>query len=119
MVKRGELWWADLGTPRGSEPGFLRPTVIISADHVNASRLSTVIVAVVTSTTRLATMPGNVLLPTDLSGLDRESVVNVTQLVTVDRLALIERVGSLPGWVLGEIDAGLARVLGLTHRPHP
>lgn len=112
-MTRGELWWADLGVPRGSGPGLRRPVVVVSSDDFNGSRLSTIIVAVVTSNTRLAPMPGNVLLPPEVSGLDRASVVNVSQLMTIDRRDLEESIGELPAWAIAEIDAGLAGALGL------
>lgn len=115
-MTRGELWWADLGVPRGSGPGLRRPVVVVSSDDFNASRLRTVTVAVVTSNVRLAVMPGNVLLPADVSGLDRDSVVNVTQVMTVDRLDLEGLIGRLPAWALAELDAGLAGALGLSAR---
>jgi len=116
LIARGELWWADLGLPRGSAPALWRPVLIISADQYNRSKLRTVTVVVVTSTRQLAALPGNVLLPTEVSGLSEESVVNVTQIATVDRAALERRVGSLPDWLLGQVDAGIQRALGLTHR---
>ena len=113
MVKRGELWWADFGEPRGSEPGFRRPAVVVSSDRFNRSRLRTVIVAAVTSNTRLAEMPGNVALDTADTGLDRPSVVNVTQLSCVDRDILDARIGALPSDRLRALDAGLRLVLRL------
>lgn len=113
VAGRGEIWWADLGLPRGSAPALRRPVLIVSADEYNRSRLHTVTVVVLTSTGRLAAVPGNVALPADLSGLPRESVVNVTQVATIDREALEERVGVLPEWVRAQVDAGLLRALAL------
>ena len=113
MIARGELWWADLGMPRGSAPALRRPVLIVSGDRYNASRLSTVTVAVVTGTTRLAALPGNVALPVELSGLSHESVVNVTQVATIDRAALEERIAALPAWVVEQVDEGLRRALSL------
>jgi mRNA interferase MazF len=110
---RGELWWADLGLPRGSAPGLIRPVLIISADQYNRSKLRTVTVAVLTSNVRLAELPGNVALSSDLAGLEADSVVNVTQLATVDRGALERRIGVLPDWLMAQIDAGLERALAL------
>lgn len=112
-MKRGEVWWADLGEPRGSEPAFRRPVVVVSDDRYNDSRLSTVIAVVLTRKARLAALPGNVAVPADVSGLPHDSVANVTQLVTVDRGLLEGRVAALPPWVLVQIDAGLRGVLGL------
>ena len=115
MIARSELWWADLGLPRGSAPALRRPVLVVSADQYNRSRLRTVTVVVVTSTTQLAALPGNVGLPSDVSGLPHDSVVNVTQVATVDRGALEERIGALPDWLMIQVDAGLQRALGLTH----
>ncbi|MGI8712884.1 MAG: type II toxin-antitoxin system PemK/MazF family toxin [Solirubrobacteraceae bacterium] len=113
MIVRGELWWAALGLPRGSAPALRRPVVILSADQYNRSRLSTVTVAVLTRTTPMAALPGNVMIPADLGVLPHDSVVNVTQIATIDRHALEERIGALPDWVLAQLDAGLQRALGL------
>jgi mRNA interferase MazF len=86
---------------------------VVSADQYNRSRLRTVIVVVLTATSRLATLPGNVTVPTDLGLLAQDAVVNVTQLATVDRLALEAQIGELPDWLLAQVDAGLQRALGL------
>ncbi|MGH2872558.1 MAG: type II toxin-antitoxin system PemK/MazF family toxin [Solirubrobacteraceae bacterium] len=113
MIARGQLWWADLGLPRGSAPALRRPVLVVSADQYNRSALRTVTVAVVTGTTRLAMLPGNLTIPADLGLLPEDSVVNVTQLATVDRHTLEERIGELPDWLLAQVDAGLQRALGL------
>ena len=113
MIARGQLWWADLGLPRGSAPALRRPVLVVSADQYNRSTLRTVTVVVLTGTSRLATLPGNVTVPADLGLLPEDSVINVTQLVTVDRLVLEERIGGLPNWLLAQVDAGLQRALGL------
>ncbi len=111
---RGEIWWADLGLPRGSAPALRRPVLVVSADQYNRSKLATVTVAVLTGNVRLAALPGNVLVPADaVSALDADSVVNVTQIATIDRGALEERLGSLPDWLMADVDAGLARALAL------
>jgi mRNA interferase MazF len=112
-VTRGEIWWADLPDPRGSEPGFRRPVLVIQANSFNQSGIRTVIVAVLTGNLRLADAPGNVLLPARVSGLPRDSVVNVSQLLTLDRSFLTEEVGRLPGRLLADVDAGLRLVLEL------
>lgn len=112
-MRRGELWWADLGLPRGSAPALRRPVLVISADEYNRSRLATVTVAVLTSNVRLAALPGNVLLPAELTGLDDDSVVNVTQLATIDRRVAEERLGTLPDWLMAQVDTGLQRALAL------
>jgi mRNA interferase MazF len=86
---------------------------MVSADQYNRSTLRTVTVVVLTGTSRLATLPGNVTVPADLGLLPEDSVINVTQLATVDRLVLEERIGELPDWLLAQVDAGLQRALGL------
>jgi mRNA interferase MazF len=110
---RGEVWWADLGVPRGSAPALRRPALIISADQYNRSKLRTVTVAVLTTNLQLAALPGNVAVPADAAALEADSVVNVTQVATIDRGALEERVGALPDWLMPQVDAGLARALAL------
>ena len=110
---RGDVWWADLGLPRGSAPALRRPVLIISADAYNRSRLRTVTIAVLTTNAQLAALPGNVAIPADAGGLGADSVVNVTQVATIDRSALEERIGALPDWLMTQVDAGLVRALGL------
>ncbi len=112
-MRRGELWWADLGLPRGSAPALRRPVLVISADQYNRSRLATVTVAVLTTNLRLAALPGNVLISAELTGLDDDSVVNLTQLATIDRMAAEERLGALPDWLMVQVDTGLQRALAL------
>ena len=113
MIARGEVWWADLGLPRGSAPALRRPVLIVSADQYNRSKLRTVTVVVLTTTRQLAALPGNVAVPADVGGLPEASVVNVTQVATIDRNTLEERIGLVPDWLLAQVDAGLARALGL------
>ena len=113
---RGELWWADLGLPKGSAPALRRPVLVVNADQYNRSRLATVTVVVLTSNVQLAALPGNVLVAADVvAGLDEDSVVNITQIATIDRGAVEERIGSLPDWLMADVDAGLARALALAH----
>ena len=116
MISRGEIYWADLGTRRGSAPAKLRPVVIVQSDPYNRSRLATVIAAVVTSNTALADHPGNVFVPAAASGLPKDSVVNVTGIVTLDRSVLGDRAGRLPKRLLAQVDAGLRAVLALPNR---
>jgi len=113
MVRRGELWWVDFAEPAGSAPRYRRPAAVVSADRFNRSRIATVIVAAVTSNTRLADAPGNVALPAGSSGLPKDSVVNVSQLLAVDRGLLDRRIGMLPSAQLAVLDRGLRLVLGL------
>lgn len=110
---RGEIWWVDLGEPVGSAPGYRRPAVIVSSDRFNRSRLRTVIVASVTSNLRLADAPGNVRVDVADTGLDRASVINVTQLACVDRSILDARISALPAERAQALDAGLRLVLRL------
>jgi mRNA interferase MazF len=112
---RGELWWADLGLPRGSAPALRRPVLVISADPYNRSAIRTVTVVVLTGNVQLAALPGNVAVPADVADLDAESIVNVTQIATVDRGALEEHIGALPDWLMAQVDAGLGRALALAH----
>jgi mRNA interferase MazF len=113
VTRRGSIFWADLGEPRGSKPAKRRPVLVIQADPFNASRLSTTLAAVITSNTGLAAMPGNVFLPATSSGLPKDSVVNVTALVTLDKADLDAETGHLPPALMSEVDRGLRRVLGL------
>lgn len=113
VVERGEIWWVDLGEPRGSAPALRRPVVIVQAGPFNRSRLRTVICVALTTNMRLVGLPGNVLLPASETGLPQDSVVNVTQLTAVDRDYLEGRTGQVPGWLMAEVDRGLRRVLGL------
>jgi len=110
---RGEVWWAELPSPTGSGPGYRRPVLVVSADEFNASRIATVVVVALTSNLRLAAAPGNVLLPDDETGLPRESVANVSQILTLDRGLLTERAGALAGRALIQVDEGLRLVLAL------
>lgn len=110
---RGDICWADLGEPTGSRPAKRRPVLVIQADAYNASKLTTTLVAVITSNTALAAMPGNVFLPAVASGLPKDSVLNVTALVTIDKADLDPPVSRLPVALMTEIDRGLRRVLGL------
>ena len=107
------MWWADLGEPAGSEPGYRRPVVVVQADAFNRSRLPTTIVVMLTSNLGLLEAPGNVLVPANESGLPRDSVANVTQMATVDGEVLTERTGRVPPRVMRLIDQGLELVLGL------
>lgn len=110
---RGEIWWANLPDSVGSAPGYRRPVVVIQDDAFTQSRINTVIVVIITSNIQLAEAPGNVLLPREASGLSRDSVANVSQIFTVDKTFLTERIGSLPDYLREEVDEGLRMVLYL------
>jgi mRNA interferase MazF len=112
VIAQGEVWWTDLGEPAGSEPGFRRPVVVVQGDAFNRSSLRTVVCVSLTSNVRWADAPGNVLVPARATGLQRDSVANVSQLVTVDRDALTERVGALSASSLELVLAGIDVVLG-------
>ena len=113
MIERGRIYWADLGEPEGSKPAKRRPVLVISADSYNSSRLATVIVAAITSNTRLAAMPGNVFVPASATGLPRDSVVNVTAIVTLDKRDLGDSSGAVPPTLMDDVERGLRRVLEL------
>jgi mRNA interferase MazF len=113
VIRRGSIYWADLGAPRGSRPAKRRPVLVIQAGPFNDSRLNTTLAAVITSNTGLAAMPGNVFLPAASSGLPKDSVVNVTALVTLDKAGLDDETGQLPPALMSRVDRGLRRVLGL------
>jgi mRNA interferase MazF len=112
-MKRGEVWWANLPEPAGSEPGFRRPVLIVQADEFNRSRIRTIIATVITSNTSLASAPGNVSLSKRSAGLNRESVVNVSQVITLDKKFLTKRVGSISDRKLREVEDGLRLVFAL------
>lgn len=107
------MWWAELAEPRGSEPGFRRPLLVVQADAYNRSRMRTVIGVVLTSNLRLVEAPGNVLVPARVSGLPRDSIANVSQIVTLDRDYLVELAGKLDPKTLRQVDQGLRLVLHL------
>jgi len=113
QMKRGEVWWASLPAPTGSGPGFRRPVLVVQSDPFNQSRIATVVVAVITSNLALADSPGNVRVGRNESGLTKPSVVNVSQIVTLDRQLLTQRIRSVPGTTMRDVDEGMRLVLGL------
>ena len=113
MIRRGDIRWVDLPDPTGSEPGYRRPVVIVSSDQFNRSRIGTVLAVIVTSNLRLAAAPGNVELAAEASGLDRHSVVNVSQIVTLDKAELSEWAGRVDPATMRLIEAGIALSLDL------
>ena len=108
VIQRGEICWPSL-----PEPGYRKPVLVVQSDGFNRSRIATVIARVITSNTRLAEAPGNVFLPEKLTGLPKESAVNVSQIVTVDKSFLTERIGVLPPSMIEQIEKGLRIVLHL------
>jgi len=113
VIQRGEIWWASLHEPRGSEPGHCRPVLIVQADDFNRSRISTVVAVVLTSNAQLAEAPGNVLLSRKATSLPKKSVANVSQLVTLDKAFLKEKVRRLAKRELAEVEKGIRLVLAL------
>ena len=112
-MQRGEIWWSSLPTPDGSSPGFRRPILVIQSNEFNRSRINTVVAVVITSNLALAVAPGNVRVPARSSGLKKASVVNVSQVITVDKSFLAERVGKLNTQQLSAVEDGLRLILGV------
>ena len=113
VIRRGEIWWGSLPEPAGSGPGFRRPLLVISANSFNESRISTLVTIVITSNLRLADAPGNVRLSLRGTGLSKASVANVSQILTIDKSFLTERIGKLAPHVFGAVEDGLRLVLSL------
>ncbi len=112
-MKRGEVWWAALEEPAGSEPGYRRPVVIVSSNEFNKSKINTILVAIVTSNLCLANAPGNFLISKKESGLSKESVVNVSQVLTLDKSFLSKQSGKLPVNKITTLNEGLRLVLAI------
>lgn len=113
VVRRGEIWWASLPEPTLSEPGSRRPILVVQSDVFNRSQIGTVLAVILTTNLALAEAPGNVLLYRNETGLPRDSVANVSQVVTADKRVLTECVAQLPDRTLGAVENGLRMVLGL------
>lgn len=111
-IAQGDVWWADLPEARGSGPGFRRPVVVVQGDALNRSRIATVVCVALASNVKWATAPGNVLLSSSATGLPKESVANVSQLVTLDKADLTERIGKLSKAKLELVLSGIDVVLG-------
>ncbi len=112
-MERGDVWWAHLPDPIASEPGFNRPVLVIQSDAFNRSRIRTIIAVVLTSNLRLSEAPGNVLIPASETGLPKDSVANVSQVITIDRSFLTENCGKLPSRILRSVEEGLRLALSL------
>lgn len=112
VIRQAEIWWADLPEPTGSEPGFRRPVLIVQGDGLNFSQIATVVCVPLTSTLGWAEAPGNVLLRARSTGLPKDSVANVSQIVTIDRTQLIELGGRISKKQLEDVLAGVDVVLG-------
>ncbi len=113
VIKRGDIWWASLPEPSGSMPGYRRPIVIVQSDSFNRSRINTVLAVVITSNLRLANAPGNIFLSAGSTGLSKDSVANVSQIITVDKSFLMERVGGLTSEQMQRLEEGLRLVMFL------
>lgn len=111
VISQGEVWWAELPDPVGSEPGFRRPVLIVQGEALNRSRLATVVCVPLTSNLRWATAPGNVLLPAQSTGLPKDSVANVSQIVALDRSVLTEPVGRISRQQLEAVLTGITSIL--------
>ena len=112
VISQGEIWWADLPPPAGSGPGFRRPVVVVQGDALNRSRIATVVCIPLTTNLKWAAAPGNVQFSARLTGLPKDSVANVSQIITVDRALLTARVGKLPRQKLALLLAGIDIILG-------
>ncbi len=113
MVKRGQVWWGELGIPTGSEPGFRRPVLILQADRYNGTGIRTIVVAAITSNLGLADMPGNVFLPRGETGMAKDSVANVSQLKALDKSRLTEKYCTLPPELMRAVEEGVRLLLDL------
>lgn len=112
VIAQGEVWWADIGEPTGSAPGFRRPVIVVQCDELNRSRVGTVVCVPLTSNLKWANAPGNVLLKAGLTGLPKDSIANVSLVVALDKDQLSERIGKLPSRQLEAILDGIEVVLG-------
>ncbi len=110
-MKRGEVWWASLADPAGSGPGFRRPVLVVQKDAFNESRIATTVVVVITGNLHLADAPGNVFLSKKSTGLPKDSVANVSQIITIDKRFLTKRISNLPRPLYEKVEAGLELVL--------
>jgi mRNA interferase MazF len=113
VIRRGDIWWAELPEPRGSEPGYRRPVLVIQSNDFNRSQIATVLTVILTSNMALAEAPGNVLLTKSATGLAKDSVANVSQVYTIDKLFLKQRAGKVSEARLKVVEAGLKLVMAL------
>lgn len=114
LIKRGQVWWVDFGEPRGSEPAYRHPALVLQRDEVNRSNLATVVVCVLTSNKALARAPGNTLLPKRETGLPQDSVANASQIATVNKADLVELAGTVPVGLMRTMSDGLQWFLAIS-----
>jgi mRNA interferase MazF len=112
VIVQGEVWWSDLGTPVGSGPGYRRPVLVVQGDALNRSKISTVLCVPLTSNLKWTDAPGNVLLLAKITGLEKDSVANVSQMISLDKETLTERTGKISSKFLEQILDGIDIVLG-------
>ncbi|HSK71373.1 MAG TPA: type II toxin-antitoxin system PemK/MazF family toxin [Pyrinomonadaceae bacterium] len=113
VIGRGEIWWANLPDPVGSSPGYRRPVLVVQAHSFNRSKIQTVVALVITKNTELAKAPGNVSVTARASRLPVDSVINVSQVITIDKSLLTELVSTLPNKKMEKIEEGLRLILNL------
>jgi mRNA interferase MazF len=113
VINRGEIWWATLPDPAGSGPGYKRPVLIIQSDEFNKSKINTIVVTVITSNIRLAVAPGNILLSSKKSKLPKESVINISQIITIDKSFLTEKIHILSNEIITSVNDSLRLILKL------
>ena len=112
MISQGEIWWADLPEPSGSGPGFRRPVLVVQCDELNRSRIATVVCVPLTSNLKWEAAPGNLKISARITGLPKDSVANVSQILTIDKSFLTERTGKLSAAKLQLVLSGIGIVLG-------
>lgn len=112
-MKRGDIWWASMEEPIGSEPGYRRPVVVVSSNDFNKSKINTVICAVITSNLRLEDAPGNFKIPKSKNGINRDSVLNISQIITLDKEFLTEQVGQLNARQINALNEGLRLIFNV------
>jgi mRNA interferase MazF len=113
VIQRGEIWWAELSEPSGSEPGFRHPVAVLQSNEFNRSKINTVVVAVISSNLQLSEAPGNVFLPKHRSHLAKDSVINVSQIATIDKTRLTKKICTLPEELIYEMEEGIRLVIAL------
>jgi mRNA interferase MazF len=117
-MNRGEIWWAELGVPNGSEPGYRRPVLIIQSNDFNESKIATIICIIITSNESIREAPGNVFISSKESGLPKNSVINVSQIITLDKEQLTKRIGNTSKLIMENVEEGILLILGFNNTRH-